>query len=286
MMQSDERRRALELERQQAEYEVKLAARRYETVDPDNRLVASELEARWNAAIARLRECEARLVADQQHQAPPVDRDALLSLASDLKVVWNAPSTDMRTKQRIVRALVEEIVVDVNQQSQEIILVIHWRGGHHSELRARKTVRGHHERRASVETAGLIREMATRWTDAEIAVTLNRLGMSTGHGNTWNRERVASYRREAGIPGPAESARRLTMMEAAKKLGVTSHVVRGLIKNGILPASQVTAHAPWLINADDLELPAVAHALRSDRKRRGRPRRNSRDDRTLVIPGT
>ena len=286
MMQSDERRRALELERQQAEYEVKLAARRYQAVDPDNRLVASELEARWNAAIARLRECEARLVVDQEHRPPAVDRNALLSLATDLKVVWNAPGTDMRTKQRILRALVEEIVVDVDEQSREIILVIHWRGGQHSELRVRKTERGHHERRASVETGELIREMATRWSDAEIAMTLNRLGMGTGHGNTWNRKRVASYRREAGIPGPDESARRLTMIEAAKKLGVTNHIVRALIKNGILPATQVTAHAPWLIDAEHLELPEVVHALRSGRTRRGRPCRNSRDDRTLVIPGT
>jgi hypothetical protein len=62
--QVDERRRALELERQQAEYEAKLAARRYESVDPDNRLVAAELEVRWNAAMTRLRECEARIAAD------------------------------------------------------------------------------------------------------------------------------------------------------------------------------------------------------------------------------
>src|SRR5262249_43563619 len=113
-MQVDERRRALELERQQAEYEVKLAVRRYESVDPDNRLVAAELEARWNAAIVRLRECEVRIRTNAQQTAnEPPDAESLLTLAADLRTAWNAPSTTMRTKQRLVRALVEEIVVDV-----------------------------------------------------------------------------------------------------------------------------------------------------------------------------
>ena len=68
--QIDERKRALQLERQQADYEVKLAARRYERVDPDNRLVAAELEARWNAAMTRLRECDARLTTGSTTETP------------------------------------------------------------------------------------------------------------------------------------------------------------------------------------------------------------------------
>ena len=89
--QFSERKQALELERQQAEYEVKLAARRYEKVDPDNRLVASELEARWNAAMTRLQECETRLAASATSSTPIVDRESLLTLATDLAGVWNRP---------------------------------------------------------------------------------------------------------------------------------------------------------------------------------------------------
>lgn len=132
---SEERRRALELECEQARYEAQLATRRYEAVDPDNRLVAAELEARWNAALERLRICEQRLGAETPTTAdlPPTDR--LFTIAADLDAVWNAPSTDPRTKQRLVRALVEEIVVDVDDLSREIVLVIHWRGGQAAAMR-------------------------------------------------------------------------------------------------------------------------------------------------------
>ena len=287
--QIDERQRALELERKQAEYEVKLAARRYEQVDPDNRLVAAELEARWNAAMARLQECEARLVACSQPKAAVVDREALLSLSNDLEAVWKSPSADMRTKQRLVRALIEEIVVDLDDNKREVILLIHWRGGQHSELRVRKPRPGEHTMRNPVEVDNVIRQMGARWSDEHIAATLNRMGSTTPFGHNWNARRVAGYRRTKGIPGyesAVKDGRCLTMVEAAEKLGVSCHAIRKLIRDGILPAKQYVFDAPWQILATDLDRPDVQQALRRRRKRAGRPCRNSRDNRTLVIPGT
>jgi hypothetical protein len=288
--QLDERRRALELERQQAEYEAKRAARRYEKVDPENRLVAAELEARWNTAMARLRECEASLVANGAVTPElAVDRDSLLDLAKDLNAVWHSPSADMRTKQRLVRALIEEIVVDLNDDKREVILVIHWRGGQHSELRVRKPQPGEHTMRNAPEVDEVIRQMGTRWSDEHIAATLNRMGVATPFGHTWNAKRVGDYRRTKGIPGyesAVKDGRCLTMVEAAEKAGVSCYAIRKLIREGILPAKQYVFDAPWQILAIDLERPDVADALRRRRKRVGRPCRNSRDDRTLVIPGT
>ncbi len=287
--QVDERKRAVELERQQAEYEMKLAARRYEQVDPDNRLVAAELEARWNAAMARLRACEARLVVSSPSDAPPVDPEALLALANDLSSVWNSSSADMRTKQRLVRVLVEEIVVDVEDSSREVVLVIHWRGGQHSELRVRKPRPGEHMMRNSVEVDGVIRQMGASWSDDHIAATLNRMGASTPFGHTWNGKRVGDYRRTKGVPGyesAVKDGKCLTMVEAAEKADVTCHVIRKLIRDGILPAKQYVFDAPWQILAADLDRPAVQDALRHRRKRAGRPCRIPRDNRTLVIPGT
>ena len=99
-----EQRRALELEVEQARYEAHLASRRYEAVDPDNRLVASELEARWNAALRRTQELEAKLQDFDIgiDSVPMPDKEVLLSIARDLPAVWNSGSTDMRLKQRIV----------------------------------------------------------------------------------------------------------------------------------------------------------------------------------------
>jgi transposase len=273
----------------QVEYEVTLAARRYEAVDPDNRLVAAELEVRWNAALARLRECQARLADGTEAGAPSVTRESLLMLATDLEAAWHAPTTDMRTKQRRVRALIEEIVVDVDDATREVVLIIHWRGGQHSEVRVRKPGPGEHTKRTSADAGRLIREMATRWSDADIAVTLNRLGLTTGQGNSWNERRVGNYRRKAGIPSyesAVKNGRCLTMLEAAQTLGVTCHVIRALIRDGILPARQVVFDAPWQIRAADLQRPAVHAGLGRRRTRRGGPYRNSGDTRTFMIPGT
>lgn len=287
--EANERRRALEFERQQLEYEVKLAARRYEAVDPDNRLVAAELEARWNAALSKLRECEARINTQVAANPVLVDKSMLLTLAADLEAVWNAPATDMRLKQQIVHTLIEEIVVDVDDGKREVVMVIHWRGGQHSELRIAKPATGEHMKRASDQVDKMIRSMATRWSDEEIAATLNRTGATTGHGLTWTAQRVESHRRTHGIVGyesKIKDGQCLTMVEAAQKCEVSCHVIRRLIREGVLPARQLIGDAPWQIMAADLERPEVRDALAQRRKRAGRPSRISQDKRTLVIPGT
>jgi hypothetical protein len=285
----DERRRALELERQQAEYAAKLAARRYEQVDPDNRLVAAELEVRWNAAMTRLRDCEARLLAQPVAAPAPVDRESLLALAKDLESVWKSPDTDMRTKQRLVRTLIEEIVVDVDDANREVIFVIHWRGGSHSEVRVRKPLSGEHMMRNAPEVEQIVRQMGAQWSDEHIAASLNRMGTSTPFEHTWDAKRVGDYRRTKGIPGyesAVKDGRCLTMLEAAEKVGVSCYAIRKLIRDKVLPAKQYVFDAPWQILATDLERPEVQDALRRRRTRTGRPCRNSRDNRTLIIPGT
>jgi hypothetical protein len=200
--QQDERKRALELERTQAQYEAKLAARRYESVDPDNRLVAAELEARWNAAMQRLQECEARLSHDDSSTRPRVaERKELLELAKNLEAVWNAPSADARTKQRIVRALIEEIAVDVDDETRDVIMVIHWRGGQHSQVRFRKPAPGEHTMRNGPEVDELIRQMGARWSDEHIAADAQpwarkrRLVIAGMH----SARRLSAHQRDSGL---------------------------------------------------------------------------------------
>lgn len=269
----EERRRALELEHQQASYEVRLAARRYEAIDPDNRLVAAELESRWNSALLRLQECERRLVEANILPAATPDPSVLQSLALNLENAWTSPSTPPRIRQQLVRMLIREIVVDVDDTSREVVLVIHWKGGLHSEHRVKKPRSGQHSRTASPDAHKLICEMATQWPDAEVAATLNRLGVRTGQGNTWTARRVQAYRGTTGIRG-YESAIKdgncLTMYEAAAALGVSSHVIRKLIGDKLLPARQLLADAPWQILASDLQRPEVQEALRN-RTARKRP---------------
>src|SRR4029453_7192863 len=200
--QRQELRKELELELEQARYEARLAARRYESVDPEQRLVAAELEARWNSALQKKRDLEDRLEGFDSgiSQAPLRDREVLLSLAQDLPAIWNSPSTEMRLKQRIVRILIEEIVADVDESSREIVLLIHWAGGRHSELRVKKRETGQHGKCTSLEAIEVVRHMAGRFPDELIAATLNRLGLRTGVGNTWNKQRVYSLRHDRQVP--------------------------------------------------------------------------------------
>jgi hypothetical protein len=129
----EDRVQALTLELEQARYEARLAARRYEAVDPENRLVASELEARWNANLTRVQQLEQDLQrAEVQSSAtPPVSADQLLRLAHELPGVLDAPATDPAIKQRIVGIFIEQIVVDVDEATDEVLPFIHWAGGRH-----------------------------------------------------------------------------------------------------------------------------------------------------------
>lgn len=192
--QREDRRAALALEVDQAGYEARLAERRYEAVDPENRLIAAELEARWNSAMQHALDLTDRLNAFDQDVTTPVipDRAVLLSLAQDLQAVWHAPTTEMRLKQRIVRVVIQEIVADVDEPARTIVLVIHWVGGRHSELRVKKNEPGQHRRRTSLEAIDVIRRMAGQFPDEQIAATLNRLGLQTGSRNTWTEIRVRS----------------------------------------------------------------------------------------------
>jgi DNA invertase Pin-like site-specific DNA recombinase len=253
--QHRQRHRALSLELEQVQYEARLAARRYEAVDPDNRLVAAELEARWNAALRCVGEVEQRLHQNElPDKAVPIpDKEALLSLAQDLPSVWNSPAINMRLKQRVVRILIEEILADVDEVSTEIVLLIHWTGGRHSELRMKKNPTGQHSRCTSLEAIEIVRRMAGRFPDDQIAATLNRLGLRTGPGNTWTEGRirsVRSYHRLAAYDATLSNRLTLTLEQASEQLKVSHKVVRRLIESGKISATQIVPWAPWEISAE------------------------------------
>ena len=264
--QRQDQRRSLELEVEQARYEARLASRRYEAVDPDNRLVAAELEARWNDALRKFEGLEIKLREFDSFitSAAMPDKEILLSLVQDLPAVWHAPSSDMRLKQRIVRILIREIVADVDENSNEIVLVIHWAGGRHSELRVKKNATGRHSHCTSMEAIEVIRQMAGKFPDEQIAATLNRLGFSTGAGKTWNEQRVYSARHYNELPAynPNQTNQDiLTMEEAAQRLGVSTTTVRRLIEQKKLAATQVVPCAPWQIAIAALDAAAVRTAV-------------------------
>ena len=284
----DEHLRAVELEVEQARYEAERSFRQYDASDPENRLVTGELERRWNETLLRVRTLEERL--RELEQAPSsqriIDTKELLTLGSDFARVWEDPSTDMRLKKRIVRTLVEEIVVDVNEAGDTIEAVIHWTGGIHSARRVRKNATGH--RRVGAEkTTEILAQMAGRLSDEDIALTLNRVGIRTARGLTWNAARVRAYRSYHNLPAldPTDDkpSEMLTLNEAASILGVCAMTVRRLIGRGILPAVQAAPSIPWSIRRSDLDEPPVKQAVQASKDYPSLTAR--RDTKTLEIPG-
>lgn len=278
MQQARERQRtALSLELEQAQYEVKLAARRYEAVDPDKRLVAAELEARWDAALQKTKDLESqRNRFDQESGAIAIpDREILLSLAQDLPAVWNGASTDMRLKQRIVRILVHEIVADTDETAGEIVLLIHWAGGRHSELRIKKNASGRHSHCTAEEAVKVVGQMGGKYSDDRIAATLNRLGLKTGAGNGWNELRVRTLRHRLGVaafdPAAVDSST-VTLEQAAEKLAVSVTVVRRLVAEKKVAAAQIIQGAPWEIPVAALDSEEVRQEALRIKNRTSIPR--------------
>lgn len=269
MERQAEHHRILELELQQARYEASLAERRYAACDPDNRLIAATLEKNWETALRRVRDCEARLDPVTMSVPTPAIPD-LTGIAEDLEAAWKNTNVTMRCRQQLVRALVNEIIVDIDEPVREIVLIIHWKGGQHSELRLRKPRTGEHACGTPEDALAVIRSMASRWSDHDIAATLNRMALPTGQGKTWTAHRVGSIRRVRGIHAYKSAEKDgtwLTLREAAQQCGVTSHRIRKLIKAGTLRAEQVVPGAPFQIRAADLDAPSVVETV----GRKGRP---------------
>lgn len=250
---------ALELDLKAARYAAEKAWRQYDAADPENRLVAGELERRWNAALERVREVERRIDAERARReaARPPDPNAIRELAADLPRVWGHAKADARLKKRIVRAVVEEIIVNVDAPAGVVELVIHWKGGVHTELRVRRRRRGESRHAAPSETVDAVRALTLICVDTMIAGYLNRNGLRTGRGNRWTRERVTSLRSKRGIPRHSPERKRvegwMSLTDAAVYTGIGQRALRRAVERGELEALHPLAEGPWIFRRENLD---------------------------------
>jgi DNA invertase Pin-like site-specific DNA recombinase len=270
----DEKRKALELALERARYEANRARRQFDAVEPENRLVASELEARWNRALAQVAELEARLTAmgEQSEAFTEQQEKELIALSEDLPALWNHPDASVQLKKRVLRTVLVEIVIDSEKDSPAHHVHLHWAGGVHTELRVLRNKTGQHRRSADRTVIDLVRELAKVCPDKAIAAILNRLGYKTGQEMTWNASRVAGVRWYHEIVGFQKQEGWLTQDQAARELQVSDTVVKRLIRERILPATHVVEYAPWVIERKDLALLAVQEQVKAVRCGRKLPR--------------
>jgi len=271
--QSDKRQQ-IENAIQQAQYEAARAHRQYDAVDPDNRLVAGELERRWNEKLVQLHDLEVRLdKLTRTEQTPALsaeDRARLMTLGGDLAKAWNSPGVSVETRKKIIRLLIKEIIVDV--VGDTLTLVVHWQGGDHTEMKVNKNKVGHTRWTVDASVVDLVRVLARQLPDNAIAAILNRSGKLTAHGASWTRTHVRGLRNTHGIPVYREGERaergELTLDEAAETLRVSRATAYRMVTNGVIPAQHLCAGAPWIIRLVDLQLDAVRRDAEARRSRR------------------
>lgn len=266
LAQQDERQERQRLldELQQREYEVERARRQYDRVEPENRLVAAELERRWNEALGQAAAARSRWEAFERNRAALPSEDEmrrLLALGQRLERVWDAPTCDITIKKEILRLLVEEVIVDVDEESDAVESWVHFKGGHHVPLRAPRGGRHGYTRKAEAKAAiGALRAVCD---DGELARILNRHGVPCSQGR-WTTKAVRAFREAHGMApfDAAEKQRRglLSQEEAATVLGISPMSVHRLVQQRILPAQQPSPGMPCIIRRTDLASAKVQHA--------------------------
>lgn len=197
-------------------------------------------------------------------------------MADDLHAVWHAPDTDIRLKKRIVRTLVHEVIADIDAEAAdgagEVVLVLHWTGGAHTELRVAR--RGVRRNVTSVEVVEAMRQLALILSDDCIAIFLNKNGLRTGNGKHWTRERQRGALASRHTAVPAGSGRDRAVAQPHQRLGVVGVSPRTLkryARLGEIDALHPLSDGPWLFKRSDLEGSPGKELLRRVRKHLGDP---------------
>lgn len=274
----EEHRKMIQLELEKAEYEAERAYRQYNKVEPENRLVSAQLESNWNRCLEEVERVKEKLqqIALGIQPLSEKEKQEILSLTQDLPRLWTSSKTTNEIRKRIIRTAIEEIIADVNNEKTLVLLDIHWVGGVHTTLHVKKNKIGQHRKSTDESTIELVRQLAKQLADKAIAPLLNRLGVKTGSGNNWTRDRVRVLRQYYNIPaydGRKETGI-ITIEQASKKLGICAQSVRMLIKNKVISANQVVPCAPWAISTLELEKEVVkkeVERIKSGQNRKKNP---------------
>jgi len=244
---------------ERARYEAQRAERQYCAVDPENRLVARGLEATWEQRLQELAAAEAELERRQQlrpRTLSPEERNVIRILGSDLRKVWNAPTTTDRDRKELLRTLLEEVIVTVNRPEHRAHLTLRWRGGELTEIDLslpRSQPRG---LRTDEDTISLLRRLATLYPDDVIAGILNHQGRTSATGERFTAIHVAGLRQYRGIPrfkAPAEPPQGevASIRQAAQILGMNTSTIHRWLAEGFIAGEQATPAAPWRIRITD-----------------------------------
>jgi DNA invertase Pin-like site-specific DNA recombinase len=195
-------RRQRELQLEQARYEARLAQRQYDAVDPSNRLVAGELERRWNEKLERVAQLE-RAFAHAEREAEwnltAEERTAIRELSRDLPALWSAETTTNQERKQLLRMAIESVQVEGISQAGQVEVQIRWRSGTVTSVSVKRAAPGECSLKTPEEAVSRIHKMAPRRTYAEIAIALNRAGLRSAFGRRFTSQHVGYICRKDGL---------------------------------------------------------------------------------------
>ncbi len=259
-------RAALSSKLEQLEYEAKKAFEQYDAVDARNRLVAGELERRWNEKLEEIETTKQRLSSlnGKRHALSSDEEARIRFMGENFAEVWQSNRCPATLQKMIFRTAIEEIIVRADAENKTLQFIIHWNGGTHTPLEMERP-RSATETATPMEDVEIIRRMAVRHGDDQIASVLNRLGHSTGKGKRWNQNRVATVRRNYSISGQRRALpdpERVSLSEAARLCGVSHRTIERLVEAGLLKREQTVPRAPWEIRRADLNAEPVRSIIK------------------------
>ncbi len=218
--------RAAELAVERARYEADRAERSFHQVEPENRLVASTLEARWESRLAALAEAEQSLEAARGLLPPLPSRAELEKLAADLPALWHAPTTSSKDRKRLLRTLVADVTLLPEPDPGKARIGIRWHTGATDELTVARAIHPGTAKRSPSHAVEMVRGLGPVTPTAELAEKLNAAGLTTGHGRPFDVKAVQWIRHAYKIPAPAPyGSGEISVTEAARRLGCSTGVI-------------------------------------------------------------
>ena len=242
---------------QRAEYEAQLAQRRYEQVDPDNRLVASTLENRWNQALVNLEQIKQRYGEYEASEAltiSPEQKDKILALAQDIPRLWDASTTKAKDRKRILRLLIKDITVE-KPAPKQIVLHVRWQGGACEDIPLTLPPSMSDRIRYPSHIVEKVRDLAMNLADSQVAETLNKEGQLSPRRKRFTSSMIKWIRYRSEIPAPCRKRpEELTVKQTADRFEVRRHVVYYWIERSFIEARRINRGSPyWITIGPDKE---------------------------------
>ena len=238
---------------ERARYDIDLAERRYEAVDPSNRLIASTLEQRWNDAMQRQLELEVEFVNFERQALRSVTAEQkrqILQLANDFPRLWTAPTTATSDRKRMLRLLIRDITIVKGPEPKLVRLHVHWHGGATETVDVRLPPNRAEAVRYPNTFVDTVRLLAEQNDDHEIVALLKREGLKSSTGKPFTVSMIRWIRHKHRIPGPSQPAGTFTVSQVRQRYGVSLWVVHYWIERGVVSAMQRKPNLPYAIVID------------------------------------